>query len=147
MIKALGKDWRDVQLTENFKLGEFYVSSRFPDIAKGMNPTHEQVDSLLCLCKFGLQLIRDHFGSVAITSGVRDDLLNKALGGAKSSQHCRGKAVDFLCTNVRDMVVVYHWCRASLDWPGELFYYSKRGHIHIGIPEYGVHPDQIIMDK
>ena len=147
MIGQLGKDWRQHKLSENFGLGEFYKSKAFPDIARGMTPTKEQVDSLMSLCSFGLQRVRDEFGAVTITSGVRDELLNKAIGGARSSQHCRGKAADFLCNDVRDMVTVYHWCKGQLEWPGELFYYSKRGHIHMGIPEWGIHVDQAILDK
>lgn len=42
-----------------------------------------------------LQAIREHFGkAVVITSGYRTAAHNAAVGGAKSSQHPLGRAVD-----------------------------------------------------
>ena len=42
-----------------------------------------------------LQSIRDHFGKpVIITSAYRTAAHNKAVGGAKYSQHCYGRAAD-----------------------------------------------------
>jgi uncharacterized protein YcbK (DUF882 family) len=147
VIGNIPKDWRSKKLSENFTLGEFFVSSSYPDIAKGMNPTKEQVDGCVIFAVCVLQPLRDKFGPVRITSGVRDRLLNEAVGGVESSQHRRGKGVDVYCPGIRDMVVVYHWIKDDLKWPGELFYYQKRGHCHIGIPEYGVVADHKILDK
>lgn len=147
MIGIIPEDWRDFKLSNNFRLGEFYVSNRHRDIAIAMEPEAEHVDQLLMLCSFALQPIREKYGEVVITSGVRDKALNDAVGGVFTSQHCRGRAVDFYCKRIRDMMIVYRWCKDELKWPGELFYYSVRGHIHIGNPEMGVHVDQDILEK
>ena len=41
------------------------------------------------------QPIRDHFAKpIHISSGYRSAALNKAIGGAASSQHCSGEAID-----------------------------------------------------
>ena len=41
------------------------------------------------------QPIREHFGSpIWVSSGYRSAALNKAIGGAASSQHCTGEAID-----------------------------------------------------
>jgi hypothetical protein len=41
------------------------------------------------------QPIREHFGKpIIISSGYRSKELNTAIGGALSSQHCQGEAID-----------------------------------------------------
>jgi hypothetical protein len=41
------------------------------------------------------QPIRDHFGvPIHLSSGYRSAALNKAVGGASSSQHSKGEAID-----------------------------------------------------
>jgi len=50
------------------------------------------------LCENILQPVRDHFGKpVKISSGFRCAELNSspAVGGSKTSDHCKGQAVDF----------------------------------------------------
>ena len=48
-----------------------------------------------------LQSIRDHFGKpVIITSAYRTAAHNKAVGGAKYSQHCYGRAADIRVAGV-----------------------------------------------
>lgn len=48
-----------------------------------------------------LQSIRDHFGKpVVITSAYRTAAHNKAVGGAKYSQHCYGRAADIRVAGV-----------------------------------------------
>ena len=44
-----------------------------------------------------LQPVREHFGPIAINSGYRGIVLNKAIGGSWKSQHCEGKAADIEC--------------------------------------------------
>lgn len=59
------------------------------------NPSEQQVENLKTLCERVLQPVRDHFGKVVtVSSGFRDEVLNNALGGSKSSQHCLGMAAD-----------------------------------------------------
>lgn len=39
--------------------------------------------------------IREHFNKpIAVTSFFRDAITNKVVGGSKSSQHCKGEAID-----------------------------------------------------
>jgi uncharacterized protein YcbK (DUF882 family) len=47
-----------------------------------------------------LQQLRDHFKQpITITSGYRCESHNKAIGGAKNSQHVLGKAADIKVDN------------------------------------------------
>lgn len=60
-----------------------------------------------CKCKCGtdtidaeliamIQVVRDKFGPIKINSGVRCDAHNKKEGGAKHSQHLKGRAADIV---------------------------------------------------
>lgn len=70
-------------LSANFTAGEFACRD-------GSDPIF--IDSDLVAL---LQAIRDHFGKpVAITSGWRTAAHNAAVGGARFSQHCYGRAAD-----------------------------------------------------
>ena len=70
-------------LSPNFTGGEFACRD-------GSDPIF--IDSDLVAL---LQAIRDHFGKpVAITSGWRTAAHNAAVGGARFSQHCYGRAAD-----------------------------------------------------
>ena len=79
------------QLTKNFSLEELSVTkSGLPN-----KPNLEQVDRLTDLCIYVLQPLRELYGnSITINSGFRSDAVNKAIGGANSSQHCKGEAAD-----------------------------------------------------
>lgn len=63
-------------------------------------PTFEVVDNLKVLTKTVLDPLRDAWGSaITVASGFRNDALNKAVGGSKTSAHKTGWAVDLVPTN------------------------------------------------
>ena len=84
-----------VNITKNFTLEELYASDTAR--AKGINnrPTTEAIGNLTRLTYCLLQPLRDKLGKpIIITSGYRSPALNKAIGGAPNSQHCKGEAAD-----------------------------------------------------
>jgi len=84
-----------MKLSKNFSLSEFTRSETAK--RKGINnePSREHFDNLLYLVETICQPVRDHFGKpVRVTSGYRSPDLNKAIGGSRTSQHCKGEAVD-----------------------------------------------------
>ena len=63
-------------------------------------PTAEHEHNLDALIKNVLDPLREVFGSpIQVTSGYRGPALNKAVGGAKNSHHCRGMAADIIARN------------------------------------------------
>ena len=83
------------QLTKNFTLEEMTYS----DTAVNKNikniPNNEQIKALKYLCEEVLQPVRDILGvSIKVNSGFRSPELNKAIGGAVTSQHQKGEAAD-----------------------------------------------------
>ena len=58
-------------------------------------PTPEHIENFKLLAEKVFQPIREHFGKpIHISSGYRSKALNSAIGGALSSQHCSGEAID-----------------------------------------------------
>tara|TARA_R110001592_G_scaffold138865_3_gene358418 strand:+ start:407 stop:865 length:459 start_codon:yes stop_codon:yes gene_type:complete len=89
-----------MKMSANFSLGEMTSSHTAQRLGIDNTPNDEQIENLKELCEKVLQPIRDKFGPVRVTSGLRVPDLNTAIGGSKSSQHCKGEAADInLCAN------------------------------------------------
>ena len=99
-----------MQLSKNFTLQELTRNGR--DFKN--SPNAEQIGNLIALCNMILEPVREHFKSpVIITSGFRSALVNKAVGGAPTSQHTKGEAVDFHLKGVANQEV-YKFIRDTL---------------------------------
>lgn len=58
-------------------------------------PSKEQEQNLIALMENILDPLREAYGGpIIVTSGYRCPALNKAVGGAKNSQHMTGQAAD-----------------------------------------------------
>lgn len=88
-------------LKDSFDLSQFTVSQTA--IRKGIDnlPTKDEVTNLRRLHKNVLVPIKEKTGAqIIVTSGFRSEALNRAIGGAKSSQHVKGQAADIIATNM-----------------------------------------------
>ena len=83
-----------MKLTDHFSLAELTVTSQpLQNI-----PNDEQIENLRILATEILEPLRIKFGKpIKINSGFRSDAVNKAIGGSKTSQHCKGQASDLNC--------------------------------------------------
>ena len=72
--------------------------------------------------------------AITITSGYRPPAINRAVGGASSSEHLYNApnvgAVDFLVEGA-DIYAVQDWC--DKQWPYSLGYGAPKGFVHLGI--------------
>jgi hypothetical protein len=87
-----------MKLSPNFSLEEMTVSETAA--RKGINnvPDEATITNLKQLCKYVLEPLRTLIGvPLLVTSGYRSPALNKAIGGAKNSQHILGQAADTHC--------------------------------------------------
>lgn len=80
-----------MKLTANFSLAELTrTSQNRPNV-----PDDSEVQSLLALASHILQPLRDALGRpVHINSAFRSEAVNRAVGGAATSQHRLGQAAD-----------------------------------------------------
>jgi len=81
-------------------------------MGRRIEPTDAEIANLKQLVLQVLQPLRDKLDCpVTITSGLRPDWLNKAIGGSKTSQHMVGEAADFQVAGMTTLEV----CRAIMD--------------------------------
>lgn len=82
-------------LTANFSLKEFLVSSKATELGIANTPTAAHLKRLREVTAPSIQKIRDLAGvSVNITSAYRNLQINEAVGGTASSDHPQAWAVD-----------------------------------------------------
>jgi zinc D-Ala-D-Ala carboxypeptidase len=86
------------------KLSPSFVLSEFLDSQQGARLGIDNTPDAACLAGIrnflapGMQKVRDLLGHpVVISSGYRCPELNRAVGGARNSDHIRGLAADFTC--------------------------------------------------
>ena len=105
-----------MKLSEYFNLSEFeYSSTAFimhidntipKDLLMNIVRLHDNI----------LYPLRKATGCpVNISSGYRCDLLNKAIGGVKNSQHNEAKAVDFTVKGQSNLAVI-NWIRKNCEF-------------------------------
>ena len=84
-----------MKLSRNLSLSEMTKSNTATRLGISNQPTDEHVSNMKELAVNIFQPIREHFKSpIYISSGYRGSALNKAINGSKSSQHCKGEAID-----------------------------------------------------
>lgn len=88
-----------MQITKNFASEEFTASKTAQQLGIiNQITTTEQRDALWALVREVLQPLRTAWGApLKINSGFRCPALNKAVGGAATSQHTKGEAADVAC--------------------------------------------------
>jgi len=128
------------QLSKNFHIREFVKSGGIT-----IKPTKEQRYCLYLLANDILQPVREHFGQVKITSGLRnkesyDALLRKGYPASKTSDHFgwsdinpRGTgAADIFCPNATSMKDVFHWIIDNLYSDcKQIIYYPDMNVVHV----------------
>ena len=81
-------------------------------------PDDEQLDNMELVAKEVFEPLREWVGGpIKINSFFRGSELNRAIGGAKKSQHMKGQAMDIddnygHTTNAE----MYHWIKENLDF-------------------------------
>ena len=56
-------------------------------------------------------------GPIKVNSFFRSETLNESIGGASSSQHCKGQAIDIDDVYGRKTNAdMYHWIQQNLDY-------------------------------
>ena len=85
-----------MRLSNNLSLSEVAKSNTAIRLGIDNTPTNpEHLRNLRTIAEKVFQPLRDHFGKpIFVSSGYRSDALNKTIRGSKTSQHCKGQALD-----------------------------------------------------
>jgi len=104
------------QLTANFSLHELTKSETALRMGFDNTPGDVETESLRLLCENVLQPVRDHFGKgVKVNSGFRSPESNAAVGGSKTSDHCKGQAADIEIPGVPNAELA-QWIMDNLEY-------------------------------
>jgi hypothetical protein len=121
-----------MNLTANFTLEELVKSETA--LRKGMpnDPTPEVIESLKTLAEQVLQPVRNHYGKgVKVNSGYRSPDVNAAVGGSRTSDHCKGQAADIEIPGVPNAELA-EWIAKNLKFTQIILeFYTK------GVPDSG----------
>jgi len=103
-----------MKLSKNFDLYEFFHTGT--GLSNETKDT-EIISNLIDLTLNVLQPVRDHIGTAArINSGYRSQEVNKAVGGAKNSQHMFGQAADITFGSTNGNKKAYNYIIETLDF-------------------------------
>ncbi len=89
-----------IQLSAHFTLSEAIFSPRALELSiDNFTPITEEILSAAKYTAAKLEIVRSLLNAhpIHINSWIRCTELNTAIGGAHSSQHLKGEAVDFIC--------------------------------------------------
>ena len=134
-----------------FKYSEFIVSATARKMGINNNFPNDVVKRNINLLVINiLDVCRSYIGEpIYVTSGYRCPLLNRAVGGAKNSQHMQGKAADITTLSRKsnmeifdfiiemgdfDQLIEYHnysFIHVSFDWDKYLNHTLRKQVLHV----------------
>ena len=86
---------QNVQLSQNFSLAEMVKSETALRHGLDNTPGEAEIENLRLLCEHVLQPLRDAYQrGIKVNSGFRAPDVNAAVGGSRTSDHCKGQAAD-----------------------------------------------------
>lgn len=138
-----------MKLTEHFTYEELTASVTAKNKGIDNTPDAKQTECLQKLCENVLEPLRKAYGKpIKVTSGFRCKKLNKAVGGASTSQHTYGQAADI--TSLSDTAadnkelfdVALKLVQNSKITVGQLIDEYNYNWVHISTP--GSHKNQIL---
>lgn len=114
----------------NFKISELIYSETA--IKNNINnmPDINSLDNLLNLIYYCLQPARELLNApMTITSGFRNPLVNRLVGGVNSSQHLYGQAADFIIKGMTPSQIISIIKTSKIEFDQLINEYDKWVHI------------------
>lgn len=134
-----------MQLTPNFHLSEFTTSQTAARRGIPNTPTAQVLESLQHTAE-QLEAVRALLAApLLISSGYRSPELNRAVGGAMSSQHMLGEAVDFTAPRFGTPEEIVDAIKASdIDFDQVILEFDRW--VHISFKRGGNRKQALVID-
>lgn len=122
------------QLTPHFKLSEFTKSNTAQAHGIINSPTPEHRENIVKLAKT-LETVRTLCGNkpLVISSGYRNDELNKLVGGVPNSAHAQGLAVDFNVSGMSTKTLCKKIANSGINFDQLIFEQGGSSWCHLAI--------------
>lgn len=132
-----------MNLSANFTLKELTKSDTATRLGIDNTPNDEALENLKLLCEKVLQPVREHFGkSVTVNSGYRSPESNAAVGGSKTSDHCKGQAADIEIDGLPNPELA-QWIMDNLDYTQLILEFYTQGQPNSGWVHVSYDPDNL----
>ena len=116
-----------MNLTANFTLSELVKSDTALRHDMDNTPGEKEIENLKTLAEKVLQPIRDHYQKgVKCNSGYRAPEVNQKVGGSRTSDHCKGQAVDIEIPGVPNADLA-QWITENLDFTQVILEFYTQG--------------------
>lgn len=81
------------------------------------DPTEQHLKAMKLVAEKCFEPLREWYGEpLRINSFYRGNALNKAVKGSKTSQHCKGEAIDIDAGNIEENEKIHNWMKENLDF-------------------------------
>lgn len=115
-----------IKLSQNLTLSEAITSQTAIRKKIDNTPSAEVISNLKYVAVNIFQKVRDHFGKpIRLSSGYRSPMLNKEVGGSKSSQHVTGQAFDMQGTNGVTNAEIFEYIKDNLIFDQLIWEYGN----------------------
>ncbi len=131
-----------MNLSANFTLKELTKSDTAIRLGLDNTPDDEALENLKTLCEKVLQPVRDNFGRVTVNSGYRSPESNAAVGGSKTSDHCKGMAADIEVDGVSNPDLA-QWIMDNLEYTQLILEFYTQGQPNSGWVHVSYDPNNL----
>jgi hypothetical protein len=127
-----------MRLSKNFTLEEMIYSDTARKYKYHNYPTTQAIRNLGYLTQNFLQPLRDKIDKpILILSGYRSELVNQKVGGAKTSQHKYGQAVDIQIIGMSPLQLFLYIKESGLDYDQLILERTKNAEwVHVSYTEH-----------
>lgn len=113
------------------------------------NPNAEQLAAMKLVTAKVFQPVREWYGKpIRVNSFFRSPELNTRIGGSKTSQHCKGEAIDIDTSN--DNKKLYDYIRDNLEYDQLIWEFGNESNpdwIHVSFSKNGNRKRQLLAKK
>lgn len=140
-----------MKLSEHLDLSEIVRSESAKRKGIDNNPTADHIENLKKLAEHVFEPIRGHFRCpIIISSGYRSEALNKVIGGANTSQHSKGEAIDIDMDGTPNGVTnkqVFDYIKSSIEFDQLIWEFGTNENpdwVHVSYSHTGKQRKQVL---
>lgn len=105
------------KISEHITYNEATISPTSLRFGIQNTPTEAELHSMKIVAETCFEPLRAWYGKpIKINSFFRSALLNEKVGGSKTSQHCKGEAIDISAGSKVENKKLFDWAKANLKF-------------------------------